>query len=122
MSTKTYNFKDHKKGDTFAGVQFTVIVNGVAKDLTTATLKMEMRASSKDGDLAATFTEASGGGLTLTDAANGVFKFDEQVVDLPALTYFYDIEITIPGAASVDPDEVKSYIEGTWVILQDVTQ
>jgi len=111
-----YNFKDHKKGDTFEGVTFEIKVNGSALDLTGASLKMELRALEKTGAIAATFTDSSSGGLTITDESNGIFKFDKQVIDITAQTYYYDIQITLASG------DVKSYIEGTWNIVQDITQ
>lgn len=116
MASQTYDFPDHRKGDTFAGVQFTITKNGSPLDLTSASLRMEMRELTPTGSVGATFTDDSGGGLTITDAVNGVLTFDEQVVDVSALLYHYDIQITLSNG------DVKSYIVGTWDIIQDVTQ
>ncbi len=116
MASQTYDFPDHRKGDTFAGVQFTIVKNGSPLDLTGASLRMEMRELTPTGSVGDTFTDDSDGGLTITDAANGVITFDEQVVDILAMLYYYDIEITLSNG------DVKTYIVGTWIIIQDVTQ
>jgi len=114
MSFKIHNFQPHKSGDTWEGAQFTVTKNGAALDLTSATIKSEFRVKTKTGAVKLTLTEVSG--ITITDAANGVFKLDKQIITLPADTYHYDIEITLSNG------DKKSYVEGTWEIVQDVTQ
>lgn len=109
-----YDFKNHKKGDTFEGVAFTVTKNGSALDLTGASIRMQLREKSETGTLGATYTD--GDGITITDPTNGVFTFDKQIIDIRAQKYYYDIEITLASG------DVKSYIYGTWTITQDVTQ
>jgi hypothetical protein len=58
---------------------------------------------------------AIGSGLSMVNAAAGIFKIDKQVIDIPAGVYAYDIEITVAGG------DVKTYVRGEWEILQDVT-
>lgn len=111
----TYTIPTTKRGDTFDGVLFEITVNGTKLDLTGATIKMDMRLNST-GILAKEFT--SGAGITISSPlTDGKFTLDEQVIDIDAGTYVYDIEITWVGP----PVVVKTYISGTWLITQDVT-
>jgi hypothetical protein len=107
-----FNFPDHVKGDTFDGVLFTVKVNTVALDLTSAHIDMDLRLEPL-GIVAKTFSE--GAGITITDASNGKFRIDSQIIDISAGLYYYDIEITLSNGV------VKTYVGGRWKILQDVT-
>ena len=109
-----YNFPDHIKGDTFNGVEFTLEVNSLPVDLTNASIKMYLKTQSKACDVVAKFT-TDNGKLTITDAVNGVFQFDNQIININAGTYDYDIEITLNNGT------IKTYIKGTWKILQDIT-
>ena len=115
----TYDFPDHVRGDTMEKVTFTVTVNASPLDLTSAIIKMDLRKASdrevNDGDLLKQFTTVASGGITITDAVNGVFEVDEQVVDVIPGTHDYDIEFALSGG------EVKTYISGNWTITQDVT-
>lgn len=110
-----YNFDDHKKGDTFNGAEFTITVNSTPYVITGATITMSL-VKRYGITPTLTLTNAVSGGLTITDGANGVFKIDEQVIDIDAGKYFYDIEIITAD------DVVKTYIEGTWTIIQDISE
>lgn len=108
----TYNFPDHKKGDTFNGVQFTVLVNNVAFNIVNAEIKLKLRKTAQANPVK---TMAVGTGITITNGASGVFKVDEQIIDIEAATYLYDIQIKTVGGV------VKTYISGTWKIMQDIS-
>ena len=55
-------------------------------------------------------------GLLIQRELGDVYWKGEQVVDILAMLYHYDIEITLSNG------DVKTYIVGTWDIIQDVTQ
>lgn len=110
-----YDIPDTKKGDTFIGVQFTLQVNAVLVDLTGASIRMHLKVDKNEGT-PATLMLQTGDGITITDAVNGEFQVDPQIIDCPANCYYYDIEIEFPD------DTVKTYIEGEWTITQDITQ
>ena len=57
-----------------------------------------------------------GNGITITDAANGLFKIDEFVIDWVADIYYYDIQFTLTSGIEKTP------IFGDITVLQDVTQ
>jgi hypothetical protein len=113
MSTARYNFKDHVTGDTFAGVQFEVLVDNTPLDLTDADIFMHV----KDSPVAKTKTVFStdNGKLEINDAAAGKFKFKKQVIDLFPKEYVYDIEIHLSDGG------IYTYIEGTWLIKRGIT-
>jgi len=56
-----------------------------------------------------------GTGITVTDATAGEFKIDAFNVELSVGEYYYDIQFTNSS------DVVKTYIAGTFNVLQDVT-
>ena len=100
---QTYTMPEHESGDTFSGVEFTLTVNDVVKDLTSATITMT---------IAGAGTLLTGSGITITDATNGVFEIDEQVISYTPHTYDYEITFIFSDGS------VKTYIEGTWKITR----
>lgn len=94
----TYNFPDHERGDTFKGVGFELLVNGVAKSLLGATIVMT---------IAGKEYSTTNGGLVITDAAAGKFDFKEQIVSMSCKTHSYEIVFYFADGS------VKTYIEGT---------
>lgn len=108
-----YNLPDGYKGDTYEVVQFTLTIEGVALDLTGATINIEFREETKTGTVGKSISTASG--ITITDATGGVFVIDAFTMDLNANTYYYDIQIT--DALSI----ITTYIQGKLEVTQDVT-
>lgn len=111
MTTDTYNFPDHIKGDTIEMIEFTVTVNSSPLNLENATIIMDLR--SESGKLLKRFE--TGDGLTITDN-DGVFEFDEQIIDVMAGDHKHDIEFQL------DDGRIKTYIKGNWTITQDQTR
>jgi hypothetical protein len=102
------------KGDTYDGVQFTLLGTGsVPIDLTGAAIKSQFRHLSKTGRIVKEVTD--GAGITVSDAVNGIFQIDSFIIDWAAATYYYDIEITFLSGV------VRTYIQGTLTTTQDVT-
>jgi hypothetical protein len=110
----TYNFPDHYKGDTFEGKVFTLQVNDSPANLLDASIKMDLRKNNKE-TTPLTLRLSTGNGITILNPASGIFQIDPQIIDLPTETYVYDIEVTFAN------QEVKTWVNGTWKILQDVT-
>lgn len=104
----------HKKGDTFYEVNFEIKKNNVAVDLTDAIIKMQVR-KEYGGVVQLSFTSDNDAGITITDAINGKFKINQQIIDIPAYNYIYDIQFTIDGI-------VKTYVSGNFLIINDVTR
>ena len=110
-----YNFPDHINHDTFEGVSFTVLVNTVALNLTGASIRMMLR-SQKLADTAVLTLSTADEKIIITNTAAGIFQVKKQIITVAPATYFYDIEITLSDGT------VKTYVEGTWKILPDVTR
>lgn len=102
------------KGDTFNGLQMTLVKDGVAIDLTGATIKMDIRKDSKTGT--SIDSRVTSDGITILDAVNGVLQIDAFKVLYPVGKYYYDLQITFAAG------NVKTYIEGTFTVTQDVTK
>lgn len=111
-STETYTLANVLKGDTFNGVQFTVTINTVAKDLTSTIITCDFRYQKKTGAVSKSLS--LGSGITITDAVNGVFQIDPFDADMQVGVHYYDIQF-------VDGAITKTYIEGTITVNQDVT-
>lgn len=101
--TKTEIMPEAESGDTYEGVEFTLTVNGSAKNLTSAAIVMTINTQG-------TLTTEDSGGLTITDAGNGVFTVDQQVISYEAGNHNYKIVFTFSDGS------VKNYIDGTWRI------
>ena len=101
---ETVTLPTAEKGDTFSGWARTLTVNGVAKDLTGAVIVLTLKGGY--GSL----TTVGSGGITITDAGNGIFEIDEQVINFAPRTHHYEITFTFSDG------DVKTYIEGTWEI------
>lgn len=101
-----YNFS-HKQGDTFNAINFAL--SGTPSLPTISTVKMQLR------------KECSGlvayeMGLTITDAVNGTFRINEQIINIPEYNYLYDLQITFVGGI------VKTWLSGTFNIKCDITK
>ena len=90
MATQTYTFPDHVSGNTFAGTQFQVVVNGAAWNLTGATINAVFTESGSFES----HTLSVGTGLTITNGASGIFQVDAQVISWDPDIYNYKITIT----------------------------
>ena len=108
-----YNLPDAYKGDTYLAVQFTILENSVALDLTGSTIKTTFRKESKKGIAVKTISNTNG--ITITDATNGVFEFDQFDLDWEEGDYYYDIQIT--SATNV----ITTYISGIIKVTLDIT-
>lgn len=106
----TYNFSV-LKGDTYDGATFTLVINGTAVNLTAAAIKAQFK-KKKVGPSAKTIIV--GDGITIVNAANGVFKIDAFIATMEAGDYHYDIQITIAGV-------IKTRVSGIMTVEQDVT-
>jgi len=101
-------FPNHISGNTFLGIQFEILVNSVALDLTNASIKMVLTTPySKTANEFST----EGNNIAITDAVNGKFEFSEQIVTLTPNTYTYGITLTLGNG------NVFTYITGSWTIL-----
>lgn len=115
MIPKTYNFKDHYKGDTFNGIQITMLTgDGITPvNLTGVDISVDFRKESKIGELLKNITV--GNGITVTTPSTGIFVIEPFIIDWDPLKYYYDIEYTFSN------NSVKTYVKGYIKVKQDVT-
>jgi hypothetical protein len=104
----------HKRGDTFEAVNFEIMINEVAVDLTDTVIRMQLR-KEYGGVIALNLTSVDNAGLTIIDAINGLFKINEQIINIDAGNYLYDIQFDFDG-------EIKTYVSGNFLITNDVTR
>jgi len=102
------------KGDTFEDLNFSILINGVNVDLTNYEIACKFRKLSKCGEEIKSIE--IGSGITLVNPLLGEFKIDEFNVNWPVSLYYYDIQFT-----DLDSGIIKTYIEGTFTVKQDVT-
>lgn len=125
MALQTYNFKEHKKGDTFKGIGFIyereilnelgVVVSTEPVDLTDAIIKMQLKRNNKPETVVEKTFTTEDGSIIITDAPAGEFAIAKQIVNVAAFTYQYDIQATFLNG------DVETPISGTWPITQDIT-
>jgi len=110
-----YNIPNHYKGDTFDGVQFTIINNDnqLPIDLTNVSIDIKFRKGKETGMVIKSLSNAVG--ITIVDAINGVFKIDSFILDWNVDTYYYDVQFTFENGV------IKTYIKGLLRVIQDVT-
>ena len=103
------------KGDTFEEVSFELLLNDAPYSLVDAIIKMQLR-KEYGGIPALSLTSVASAGITITNASNGLFKINEQLIDICAFNYIYDIEIEFGDGT------VKTYVSGNFLIKNDVTR
>ena len=105
----------HIKGDTFEAVNFQMLINTVALNLTGCTLRMQLR-KEYGGIVYLSLTSVASAGITITTPANGLFKINRQIINLDSENYIYDIELIKADGT------IKTYISGNFSITNDVTR
>lgn len=105
---------EHYKGDTFKQIPMVYKINGTPQDLTGAIIRMQLR-KERDGVSYLELTSVDDAGITITDALNGAFKINEQIIDIQSGNYIYDIEFNINGI-------IETLIKGDFIITNDVTR
>jgi len=104
----------HIKGDTFDEVAFSIKINNIALDLTGATIKMQLKKNS-NSPASLSLTSVSSAGITITSPSAGLFKINEQIIDIEVFNYAYDIQLTLASGV------VKTYVSGTFNITKEIT-
>ena len=104
----TLNFTT-KRGDTFKRTDFQININEVPLDLTDGLVKIQLR---KEAGGVVAFTPE----LTIFNPTNGEFCINEQIIDIQACIYKYDIQITTAD------EEVNTWVSGLFTITDDITR
>lgn len=82
-------------------------------DLTGAKVVLQVRPK-VDSELVYLYLE-NGSGITMVAPHVGRFQIDEQVIDIPVGTHYYDIEITLSTGVKF------TWFIGTWTITSDIS-
>ena len=104
----TLNFTT-KRGDTFKQTDFQININTVPLNLTGGLVKIQLRKEA-GGIVALEPT------ITIFNPTNGEFCIDEQIIDIQACIYKYDIQITQSSG------EVDTWVSGLFTITDDITR
>jgi len=105
---KTVNWT-HKRGTTFPEQIFQYKENGTPRDITNVEILAQLR-KEPNGIVAYTLL------IEKHDPENGFYKIKEQIIDIPACIYSYDMRMKF------SQDEVYSDVEGKFVINPNVSQ
>lgn len=103
-----YNFPNHTKGDTFKERRITL-----GFDITDAIVKMQFKVADNSNTFFQWSTEDES--FLVEDAAEGILLMNSAILNYPAMTYFYDLQVT-----DVDGN-VNTYFKGSLSILNDIT-
>jgi hypothetical protein len=106
----------HIKADTFDQVNFELKINDVAKNLTGAIIRMQLRKTADDTTPALSLTSVASAGITITSPTTGLFRINTQIIDIPVYDYEYDIEIRFAD------NTIKTYVAGIFSITQEITR
>ena len=104
-----------QRGDTFNEVPFEILIDDVALNLTGAIIKMQVK---KDACSSAvlSLTSVASAGITITNAVNGQFKINEQIINIKPCNYQYDIQIELESG------EIKTYLGGLFQVVKTITE
>jgi hypothetical protein len=112
---------DHIKGDTWDGFKFkiedeTEVNSGVyePRNLTGCVIIAQFK-KEPNGTVVFEF-KTSDNTITIPTPANGEFILMPRIVDVPATTYVFDVQITYPNGV------VESFDPEYWRITQDVSR
>jgi hypothetical protein len=103
-----------QRNATFNEVPFEILIDNVPLDLTGAVIRMQVKKDACSSPVF-TLTSVASDGITITDAVNGQFKINEQIITIPTCNYEYDIKITLAS------NEVKYYVGGLFQVVKTIT-
>lgn len=103
------------RNDTFEEMPFALFKNGSPLNLTGAVIRMQLRKVA-GGTIGLSLTSVANAGITITNASQGLFKINKQIISAEAHDYLYDIEIDFQDGT------VKTWISGNFLITNDITR
>jgi len=103
------------RGDTFKSYEFEILIDSQKLDLTDAVVKIDIK---KDACSlpALTLTSVNDNGIIITEPENGRFKIIEQIINIPAFNYQYDIQITLANGT------VNTWVGGLFQVINTITE
>lgn len=109
----TYDIPPHRRGDTWDGINsISININGVPINLIGASVKMEFR-QSIDSPVALTLS-TNQNSIQIINA--NTIRILPKLIEIPFAKYYYDLQVTYPNGT------VKTYMEGSWEIVPDITE
>jgi hypothetical protein len=109
-------FPDIIKGDTFTGLKMTfydgVGLEKTPMDLTGASVVIAFKKGA--GQNAVFAFKTLDATITIPDPESGEIFLQPRLMDYPAMTYIFDVEVTFLSGT------VKTYFKGNWRVCQDV--
>ncbi len=113
----TYNFPDHYSGDTFMGISsITLLENGTPINLTNCGIYAQFRPVSNLAN--PVFFELSSDldAIIIIAPSLGMITIPEQIIDIPAGDYAYDLQVIFPNGY------IKTFLNGKIKILPQLTR
>ena len=123
----SYTIPQHIRGDTWDGMEITINEDGVPVDLTGSVIVMQFRERADYPEVLtfstafsatsaySAFTIPQSGMIVVTEPLSGLVTIPELLIELPPKTYYYDLQVTFSTG------RVRTYLDGTWKILADVS-
>jgi hypothetical protein len=116
MKPAFFEIPSFVRGDTWNGINsISITVNSSFPIASVVSSRIQFKTHKKDTTALATLTSADGS-IVITDVDAWTFHIPQQNIDLPVGKLFWDMEIVDSS------DNVRTYLEGTVTVLQDVTR
>ena len=110
-----YNIPTHRRGDTWDGISsISISRNDLPFNLADKTAKMQLR---EDIDSPVVLELSIENGSILYDNVANALQIPPRIIIVPPGTYKYDLQVT-----SFDGTFNKTYLEGSWTIVADITE
>lgn len=100
-----------KRGDTWPGMILEILANESPLDLTGASFKMQIKTFAANDEIALDLSET----IVSENPTTGVLTVPPVKIDLPARSYVFDLEISLP-------EKTITPISGTLTVTQDVSR
>lgn len=118
MTPDTYNFPNHRRGDTFNGYQFEINQNGDPVDLTGADIKIQFRTTPESRNVVLEWSTEDGS-ITISGAESNVINMgikEGSEMDVAPGTYKYDIHVLLSSGVT------NTYVKGSMKITNDISR
>lgn len=115
--------EDHQRGDYWNGAS--VYYEDETEDglvgivLTGAKIVAEFKPT-KNGPAAFTYSTEDGT-ITVPNDINWRCDFKKGIINHPANTYYFEVQVTFPPQNGEDP-VIETILKSTWTILSDITE
>ncbi|MHC1707443.1 MAG: hypothetical protein AB9842_07965 [Bacteroidales bacterium] len=113
MIPATHDLPIVYRGDTMKEIRFELLRNDIPIDLTGAAIRCDFKL--KNGSQTFRFSDANEKISIAEPATEGKFVIKAAVIDFPAGTYNFDIQVTFADGT------INTFVAGTMKVIQDVT-